>query len=45
VKLPGGETVAAVAVHAATARLPLTRAIELAPRLHEAAQRLAATFA
>jgi IclR family transcriptional regulator, acetate operon repressor len=45
VRLAGGETVAAVAVHAATARLPLQRAIEFAPRLHEAAGRIAATFA
>lgn len=44
VRLANGETIAAVAVHAATARLPLQRAIELAPRLHEAAGRLAATF-
>jgi DNA-binding IclR family transcriptional regulator len=41
----GTETVAAVAVHAATARLPLQMAIELVPRLGEAAQRIAATFA
>ncbi|HUJ01500.1 MAG TPA: IclR family transcriptional regulator [Usitatibacter sp.] len=40
-----GEAVAAVAVHAATARLPLQMAIELVPRLTEAAQRIAATFA
>jgi len=40
-----GEAVAAVAVHAATARLPLQRAIEFVPRLTEAAQRIAATFA
>jgi DNA-binding IclR family transcriptional regulator len=40
-----GETVAAVAVHAATARLPLRMAIELVPRLGDAAQRIAATFA
>lgn len=44
VRLADGQVIAAVAVHAATARLPLTRAIELAPRLHEAARRLAATF-
>jgi len=37
--------VAAVAVHAATARLPLQMAIELVPRLTDAAQRIAATFA
>ncbi|HSJ98300.1 MAG TPA: IclR family transcriptional regulator, partial [Myxococcota bacterium] len=39
-----GEAVAAVAVHAATARLPLQRAIEFVPRLEEAAQRIATTF-
>lgn len=39
-----GEAVAAVAVHAATARLPLQRAIDFVPRLNEAAQRIAATF-
>jgi len=39
-----GEAVAAVAVHAATARLPLRMAIELVPRLTQAAQRIAATF-
>ena len=44
VRLQGGEVIAAVAVHGATARLPLPRAIELAPRLHEAANRIAATF-
>ena len=44
VRLASGEAIAAVAVHAATARLPLQRAIELAPRLKEAAQRIAATF-
>lgn len=40
-----GEAIAAVAVHAATARLPLQMAIELVPRLDDAAQRIAATFA
>ncbi len=40
----GNEAVAAVAVHAATARLPLQRAIDLVPRLDEAAARLATTF-
>ena len=39
-----GEAVAAVAVHAATARLTLQRAIEFVPRLGDAAQRIAATF-
>jgi len=40
----GGQTVAAIAVHAATARLPLRMAIELVPRLAEAARGIAATF-
>jgi DNA-binding IclR family transcriptional regulator len=40
-----GEVVAAVAVHAATARLPLTRAIEFVPQLNDAATRISATFA
>lgn len=44
VRLPGGEAVAAIAVHAATARLPLQRAIEFVPRLTEAAQRIATTL-
>ena len=44
VRLGNGQVVAAVAIHAATARLPLQRAIEHAPRLHEAAARIAATF-
>jgi len=39
-----GEVVAAIAVHAATARLPLQRAIEFVPRLEEAARRIATTF-
>ncbi|HXZ50185.1 MAG TPA: IclR family transcriptional regulator [Usitatibacter sp.] len=39
-----GSAVAAVAVHAATARLPLQRAIEFVPRLGEAARAVAATF-
>lgn len=38
------EAIAAVAVHAATARLPLQRAIEFVPRLNEAAARIATTF-
>jgi DNA-binding IclR family transcriptional regulator len=42
---PGdGPVVAAVAVHAATARLPLQRAIEFVPRIEEAARRIATTF-
>ena len=44
VRLANGQVVAAVAVHAATARLPLPRAIELAPTLQEAATRVSATF-
>lgn len=40
----GGEVIAAVAVHAATARLPLQRAIDFVPRLDEAAERIARTF-
>jgi DNA-binding IclR family transcriptional regulator len=39
-----GDVVAAVAVHAATARLPLPRAIEFVPQLNDAAARIAATF-
>jgi DNA-binding IclR family transcriptional regulator len=39
-----GEAVAAVAVHAATARLPLRAAVDLVPRLNEAAQRISSTF-
>jgi IclR family acetate operon transcriptional repressor len=44
VRLATSGVVAAVAVHAATARLPLPRAIEFAPRLKEAAARIATTF-
>lgn len=40
-----GEVIAAVAVHAATARLPLQRAIEFVPRLTDAANAIAETFA
>ena len=40
----GGEIIAAVAVHAATARLPLQRAIDFVPRLTDAAARIAKTF-
>ncbi|HZH08703.1 MAG TPA: IclR family transcriptional regulator [Lautropia sp.] len=40
-----GEVVAAVAVHAATARLPLMRAIEFVPTLNKAAEAIARTFA
>jgi DNA-binding IclR family transcriptional regulator len=39
-----GEVMAAVAVHAATARLPLARAIEFVPQLADAAARIAKTF-
>jgi len=45
VRLADGEVIAAVAVHAATARLPLTRAIEFVPMLADAARQIAATFA
>jgi len=45
VRLAGGDVIAAVAVHAATARLPLTRAIEFVPTLANAAGAIAATFA
>ncbi|MGE5616965.1 MAG: IclR family transcriptional regulator [Bacillota bacterium] len=44
VRLSSGQVIAAVAVHAALARMPLARQIELVPRLQEAAQRIAATF-
>ena len=44
VRLTDGQVVAAVAVHAATARLPLQRALELVPRLQQAANRIGATF-
>ena len=40
----GGEVIAAVAVHAAIARLPLQRAIDFVPRLTDAATRMANTF-
>jgi len=39
-----GDAVAAVAVHAATARLPLQAALDLVPRLTDAAARIAPTF-
>jgi len=44
VRLATGEVIAAVAVHAATARLPLTRAIEFVPTLVKAADAIAQTF-
>ena len=44
VRLAGGQVVAAVAVHAATARLPLQRALEFVPRLQQAAAQIAKTF-
>jgi IclR family acetate operon transcriptional repressor len=44
VRLAGGDVVAAVAVHAATARLPLARAIELVPTLAATANAIAGTF-
>ncbi|MDO8713490.1 MAG: IclR family transcriptional regulator [Polynucleobacter sp.] len=40
-----GEVVAAIAVHAATARLPLNQAMEYIPRLKEAAERISQTLA
>jgi DNA-binding IclR family transcriptional regulator len=39
-----GDVIAAVAVHAATPRLPLQRAIDFVPRLTDAAARIARTF-
>jgi Transcriptional regulator len=39
-----GEVIAAVAVHAAVARLPLQRAIDFVPRLTDAAAKIAKTF-
>ncbi len=44
VRAADGEVVAAVAVHAATARLPLARAIEFVPTLNQAAASIARTF-
>jgi DNA-binding IclR family transcriptional regulator len=44
VRVGDGEVVAAVAVHAATARLPLARAIEFVPTLNAAAVAIARTF-
>jgi DNA-binding IclR family transcriptional regulator len=44
VRIATGEVIAAVAVHAATARLPLTRAIEFVPTLVKAADAIAQTF-
>jgi DNA-binding IclR family transcriptional regulator len=44
VKHASGEVIAAVAVHAATARLPLARAIEFVPTLAKAAAAIARTF-
>ena len=40
-----GTVAAAVAIHAATARLPLPRALEFVPRLNAAALEIAKTFA
>ena len=45
VRTPDGDVVAAVAVHAATARLPLARAIEFVPTLNQAASAIARSFA
>ena len=39
-----GQVVAALAVHAPTARSPLSRSLEFVPRLQETARELAATF-
>jgi DNA-binding IclR family transcriptional regulator len=39
-----GEVVAAIAVHAATARLPLNQAMEHIPQLKAAAERVSATL-
>ena len=44
VRLANAQVVAAVAVHAATARLPLQRALEFIPRLQQAAASIAKTF-
>lgn len=44
VRLASGDVIAAVAVHAATARLPLTRAIEFVPTLVKTAGAIAKTF-
>lgn len=44
VREAGGTVVAAVAVHAATARLPLSRALEFVPTLNTAAAAIAKTF-
>jgi IclR family acetate operon transcriptional repressor len=45
VRAAEGEAVAALALHAATARLPLARAIEFLPTLKQAAATIAQTFA
>jgi DNA-binding IclR family transcriptional regulator len=39
-----GEVVAAIAVHAATARLPLSQALEHIPKLKEASERISQTL-
>ncbi len=39
-----GQVVAALAVHAPTARSPLSRSLEFVPRLQETARELAGTF-
>jgi len=44
VKDPMGEVVAAIAVHAATARLPLNQAMEHIPKLKEASKRISQTL-
>jgi DNA-binding IclR family transcriptional regulator len=45
VRAADGEAVAALALHAATARVPLARAIEFVPTLNQAAATIAQTFA
>src|SRR5262249_30720906 len=44
VRNPHEEVIAAIAVQAATARLPLMRAIEFVPRLRAAAAQIGSTF-
>jgi DNA-binding IclR family transcriptional regulator len=44
VKDQSGEVVAAIAIHAATARLPLNQAMEYIPKLLLAAEQISATL-
>jgi DNA-binding IclR family transcriptional regulator len=44
VKDKHGDAVAAIAIHAATARLPLNQAMEYIPQLREAATRISNTL-